>query len=94
MFTQSEIQHDSMLLNVIYNLIAFVLGFGATITSLQKPVTQIFIELQTLTLPPDNVSFLVKSTIAGVISLFVKVSGDLIINHYKERKERKKNGKS
>lgn len=90
MFHQSEIQHHNMILNVISNFIAFILGFAATITSTYNTFSHSSTFL-TIPTPSDTFSFLLKSIIAGFISLLVKVLGDLIIHYYKERKA--KNGK-
>ncbi|GEM_PF-6702910 len=90
MFHQSEIQHDSMILNVITNIFAFILGFAATLTGTYNSFSHSSTFLL-IPLPSDTFSFLLKSVIAGFVSLLVKVSGDLIIHYYKERKA--KNGK-
>lgn len=88
MFHQSEpIQHDNMLLNVITNIIAFVLGFAATVASTYNSFVVFSTDLLTTILTPsDTFSFFLKSIIAGFISLFVKVAGDIIIQYLKDRR--------
>lgn len=96
MFHQSEIQHDSMILNVATNIFAFFTGLILSLTSEYHSFSSFSTDLLTIvTLSDtllDTLSFLMKSIISGFIALAVKVSGDLIINYFKERRA-KGNGK-
>ncbi len=86
MFPHTDIQHENMQLNIISNIIAFVIGFTATITTAHNFYSHFSSDLITILSNPDTYSFFFKSIIGGIISLAVKVGGDWIINYFKERK--------
>lgn len=85
MFYNTHIQHDNMLLNLISNIIAFVIGFAASLPT-NNFSSHFSPDLLIILTDPDTYSFFLKSIFGGFVSLAVKIGGDWIINYLKERK--------
>lgn len=82
---------ESMLLNIISSIIAFVLGAIAVAPPVHSTIT---LEIpQSFFFNTDTLLFLFHSGIGGFIALFVKVAGDIIIHKWKNRKKGGSNGR-
>jgi hypothetical protein len=74
-----------MLLNIISSIIAFVLG-AISVAPLSH--STIPVEIQSYFFTSENLLFIIHSVIGGVIALWVKVIGDLLIHKWKNRKKK------
>ncbi|MGQ0829407.1 MAG: hypothetical protein ACT4ON_13545 [Bacteroidota bacterium] len=82
----SDTTHENMILNIVSNVIAFLLGSIAVILHAQN--NHPFISIQSIFTNPDNYIFIIKSIISGVVALAVKVIGELLIYRFKSKKQK------